>query len=97
MRLPPGVDRLGGLTITEEGRIISGQETPQGLPGGPWYGYDVLCQLKAADGNEMIQGWRAHGIRERIETFTGATLRHVIQDAGVDMFKLVFVHFDFSQ
>lgn len=57
----------------------------------------MLCQLKEADANELIQGWRVHGIRECIEQFLNVTLRRVLQDAGVDMSKLGFVHFDFSQ
>ncbi|QLI70960.1 uncharacterized protein G6M90_00g071210 [Metarhizium brunneum] len=102
VELPPGVDCFGGFTINKEGNIISGQETIQGAPGGPWREYDevwrhqMLCQLKEADANELIQGWRVHGIRERIEQFLNVTLRRVLQDAGVDMSKLGFVHFDFT-
>lgn len=102
VNLPPGVDRFGGLTINDEGNIVSGQETMQGLPGGPWHEYhdvwshQILCQVKAADGSEVIQGWRAHGIRERIEQFASTKLRNIIKDEGVDMSKLAFVHVDFS-
>lgn len=101
--LPPGVDRFGGLTINAAGDIVSGQETMQSSPGGPWKEYDdvwrhqLLCQLKGADNSEVIQGWKANGLRERIDNFSRAKLRSVIEQAGVDMSKLAFVHLDFSQ
>lgn len=100
VKLPPGVDRFGGLTIAE-GQIVSGQATLQELPGGPWRAYDevwkhqISCQMKDADGSELIDGWRANGIRERIELFSNK-LGDVIKDAGVDASQLVLVHTDFS-
>lgn len=102
-KLPPGVDRFGGLTIDDMGNIVSGQETLQGVPGGPWYEYEevwrhqLLCQLKEADKSPVIEGWRMNGIRDRIEQFSCVALRPVIQNTGIDMSKLAFVHLDFSK
>ncbi|MGH7960874.1 MAG: hypothetical protein ACRERD_03470, partial [Candidatus Binatia bacterium] len=101
--LPPGVDRFGGMTIDGQGNIVSGQPTVPGFPGGPWREYheicrhQLLCQLEDADASEMIEGWRANGIRERIDHFGNTILRDVMQDAGLDLSKLAFVHADFSQ
>ncbi|KJZ71376.1 hypothetical protein HIM_09217 [Hirsutella minnesotensis 3608] len=102
MELPPGVDRYGGFTIDDQGNILSGQETIVAVPGGPWSDYDdywrhqLFCQLIEADSNSIIQGWRAHGIRERVDTFMREKLRDIINNAGLNLTKLAFVHADFT-
>lgn len=102
-KLPPGVDRYGGLTIDDKGNIVSGQESMQGVPGGPWHEYEdvwrhqLLIQLKQADDSPVVDGWRANRIRDRIEQFSNAVLHDVIKDAGIDVSKLAFVHLDFSK
>ncbi|KZZ88518.1 Aminoglycoside phosphotransferase [Moelleriella libera RCEF 2490] len=102
VKLPPGVDRFGGLTINEKGDIVSGQEALQPVPGGPWPEYadvwkhQLRCELKQADNSTVVRGWQANGIRERIDRFSSGALSNVIRDGGVDMTKLALVHQDFT-
>ena len=103
MKLPAGVDRFGGLTFDDQGSIISGQETLQLIPGGPWQEYhqywrnQLICQLNCADRSDLIDGWRAHGVRERLEQLNDEKFHDILKDGGVDMSKLALVHTDFSQ
>ena len=100
-KLPSGLNRHGGLTIDEQGAIVSGQSTMQ--EGEPQTRYEdhwaanLQWQLKEADESAMIQGWRENGIRERVDRFVATKIGDVIQTAGVDSSKLALVHLDFSE
>ena len=91
------------MTINDQGEIVSGQETFQGLPGGPWREYDqvwrhqIICQLNSADSNPLMQGWHLNGIRQRINRFVDRRLQDVLVSSGVDTSQRGFVHLDFSK
>lgn len=60
VKLPPGLDRHGGLTIDKQGAIVSGQSTLQ--EGEPWTKYEdhwvanLELKLKEADESAVVQG-----------------------------------------
>jgi hypothetical protein len=71
--LPHSITGYGGVTFDDQENIISGPMTTVGE--GPWSTYEesfaawLRLALQEADKNEYIQGWRANGVRERLERF----------------------------
>ena len=99
--LPIGVDHFGGLTINDHGNIVSGQATL--VKGGPWESYEeylrakMEIQLEDVE-TEVIKGWRANGVRERIDKFIyGGKHDSLVKAAGIDIKKFCLVHHDFSK
>lgn len=99
--LPAGVAAYGGLRITDEGAIVGGDMTT--LPGGPWATYGgflrarLRSQLGGADGSEVLQGWRPHGVRGRVDAFLDSRLESALEEAGVDTAARALVHGDLSR
>lgn len=99
--LPAGVTTYGGLRISDEGGIVSGQMTT--LKGGPWDTYGgflrarLLSQLGGADGSEVLQGWRPNGLRDRVDAFLDSRLEKALDEAGVDTMARALIHGDFSR
>ncbi|KJZ76369.1 hypothetical protein HIM_04098 [Hirsutella minnesotensis 3608] len=101
VKLPPGVNSHGGLTIDEAGKIVSGQATLQEQPDGPWASYEALWlaqfheKLREADRSGSIKGWHENGVRQRIDLFINAKLCQTIHD-HVDTAGLSLIHTDFT-
>jgi hypothetical protein len=99
--LPSTVTSYGGLTVSEEGEIVSGQMTT--LQGGPWSTYDAFlrakleAQLEGADKSPALDGWRENGIRERVGEFLSSRLGTKLLESGVDGTQRVLVHGDLSE
>lgn len=72
-QVPSSIRGYGGLTFSDEGKIINGPTTIPG--GGPSPTHSALyqdylqTQLKSADESEVIRGWRNTSVRERIDKF----------------------------
>ncbi|TAQ88973.1 hypothetical protein B7494_g2714 [Chlorociboria aeruginascens] len=72
-QLPKSITGFGGVTFDDAGNILSAAMTSVGA--GPWPSYEASFKgqlevaLKNADGNPYIQGWRANGVRERLDAF----------------------------
>ncbi|CAK96996.1 phosphotransferase enzyme family protein [Aspergillus niger] len=68
----PSVITYGGLGLSSDGSIISAEMTTTN--GGPWSTYEMLLkarlqhELHDADTSPVINGWRDHGVRERLES-----------------------------
>src|SRR3569833_724810 len=98
--LPPSVKTFGALTFAEDGTIVTGEF--QLLKGGPWERYaDVWVarlrmQLADSEKSPVLEGWKARGVRERLEAFLadGGVERCL---EGVDVEKKVLVHGDLSE
>lgn len=69
LELPPGVTCFGGPTIDYNGDIISGQETLQALPGGPWHEYGQSWTL--SDALSVQRSWPQEG-HPRMESPRGS-------------------------
>jgi hypothetical protein len=95
--LPETVDSFGGLTI-KDGKVVSGQPTV--ALGGPWKTYEEFwvglleIELSQADGNPVLEGWRANGVRERVDKFLSQGVRGLLADVEVTR---VFCHGDLSK
>lgn len=99
-QLPESIEYFGGLTLDHEGLPISAAMTS--VDAGPWTSYEeswrerLRVGLEKADANQFIKGWRANGVRERLEAFVengvAAQCRSL---ASKD--KKVVVHADFSK
>ncbi|KAI0898664.1 hypothetical protein F4806DRAFT_507438 [Annulohypoxylon nitens] len=72
-QLPESITGFGGVTFDENGQIVSAAMTSVGA--GPWLSYEssfkgrLEVALQRADSNPYIQGWRANGIRDRLDAF----------------------------
>lgn len=94
------VDKFGSMTFGKEGQVVPG-EMPL-LEGGPWSSYAALwaarmrLKLENADNSSVLNGWRANGVRERIENFITQGGIDKLLD-GVDTQQKVLVHGDFSE
>lgn len=64
---------FGGVTFDDTGHIVSTAMTSVGV--GPWSSYEASFEgrlevaLQKADANPYIQGWRANGVRGRLDAF----------------------------
>lgn len=72
-KLPDSITSFGGATFDDNGYIVSAAMTSIGA--GPWLSYEdsfkarLKVALRKADANPYIQGWRANGVRERLDAF----------------------------
>lgn len=72
-KLPNSITGFGGVTFDDAGHIISAAMTSVGA--GPWPSYEASFKgrlevaLRKADENPYIKGWRANGVRERLDAF----------------------------
>ncbi|KAI0107221.1 kinase-like domain-containing protein [Nemania sp. FL0031] len=72
-QLPESITGFGGVTFDENGRIVSAAMPSVGA--GPWLSYEssfkgrLEVELQEADANKYVQGWRANGIRDRLDAF----------------------------
>ncbi|UNI15537.1 hypothetical protein JDV02_002063 [Purpureocillium takamizusanense] len=102
VKLPPNVTCHGGLTIGNNGQVMSGQGTLQEMKGGPWkhfaesWAFNMQGKLKEADESEVIGGWTANGLRNMVEDFIVSGLSSTLRDAEVDATSLVLLHKDFT-
>ncbi|KAF7294655.1 Aph phosphorylate [Mycena indigotica] len=95
---PTSVDTFGGLSFTPSGDITTSMH-PDGL-GGPfssahaqWLSMLTL-RLRDAEANSVIEGWKANGLRDRIEAFVAShKFSAIINQAATEP---VFVHGDFN-
>ncbi|KAK0701157.1 hypothetical protein B0T21DRAFT_435197 [Apiosordaria backusii] len=98
--LPPTITGYGGLTFNEAGEIVSAAMPTVGA--GPWPSYEASFQyrlelaLKKADANPYIKGWRANGLRERIDAFVQRGVPAQFEGLS-DKDEKVVVHCDFSK
>lgn len=104
VQLPAGVTSLGGMTISSDGVIVTGQRPL--LPGGPWPSYaDMLAsklrfQLDGdAEQSTVLRGWRENKVlREKLGAFISSpVIERVLQRGGVDADQRVLTHGDFSK
>lgn len=98
--LPKSIKGWGGVTFDDNGFLVSAPMSSVGA--GPWSSFEdsyhgrLKVALTKADASPHLQGWRANGIRERIDAFieTGLSTQfsHMIskQDKTI-------VHADFSE
>ncbi|KAJ4251519.1 hypothetical protein NW762_011506 [Fusarium torreyae] len=72
-KLPDSYIGIGGLSFDETGRIVSAVSSIGGL--GPWSSYQESFKtqlhhaLEKADSSQYIRGWRANGVRDRLDRF----------------------------
>lgn len=98
--LPSTITGYGGLTFNEGGEIVSAAMPTVGA--GPWPSYQASFQyrldlaLKKADSNPYIKGWRANGLRERIDAFVQRGVPAQFESLS-DKDDKVVVHCDFSK
>ncbi|KAF7587875.1 hypothetical protein BBP40_006611 [Aspergillus hancockii] len=97
-QLPENIT-FGDVTFDDTGDIVSTAMTSVGA--GPWPTYEASYKgqlrvvLKEVDANRYIEGWRANGVRERLDAFVERSVPtqfgslHSVQDS-------VIVHADFS-
>jgi hypothetical protein len=98
--LPPNLDRYGGLTFDNTGKIVIGQFPL--LEGGPFDSYAEVWtarlrqQLQEADNSPLLGGWRGNGVKDRIEKFLAEDgLKQAL--SGVDVAAKALVHGDLSK
>ncbi|KAK3302842.1 phosphotransferase enzyme family-domain-containing protein [Chaetomium strumarium] len=72
-QLPESIKGWGGLTFDDSGAIVSAPMPTVGA--GPWsspeesYKDRLKAALARVDVNPHLQGWRANGVRERVDAF----------------------------
>lgn len=72
-QLPETITAFGGVTFGENGQMVSAAMPTVGE--GPWPSYEasfrgrIEVAFQKADANPHIQGWRAKGIRNRLNAF----------------------------
>jgi len=94
------ITQFGGLTFDNESNIISAPMTSTGI--GPWPSYEAAFKarlkqaLRKADENPYIQGWRANGVRARLEAFVERGLPASFEPLESRNQKVI-VHADFSK
>ncbi|KAF9903599.1 hypothetical protein EC991_003511 [Linnemannia zychae] len=97
VELPDTVTALGGLSFDDQGEIVSAEMTL--LNGGPFENQEDLlkahfkAQLEESE-SVVIEGWRANGVRERVEKFVNTGIKENLKDCTDT--KRVMVHSDFT-
>jgi hypothetical protein len=72
-QLPSTITGFGGVTFNENGQILSAAMPTFGE--GPWSSFEAYFRrrievaFKTADTSPYIQGWRANGVRDRLDAF----------------------------
>lgn len=96
-QIPEGATAFGALTFLD-GKIVSGQMPL--LKGGPWGTYSALwvaklqAQLEDSENSALLEGWRAGGIRDRLDRFLADGVDKLLEE--VDVKQRVLVHGDLS-
>jgi len=98
--LPLSITGFGGLSYDKQGRIVSDVMTT--VDEGPWDTYEqsfegrLRVALRKSDDNPYIKGWRANGIRERLEAFIEKGLHEQFKSLSSPEAKTI-IHADFSE
>lgn len=95
-RLPPSIDRYGGLTFGGDGSYISG---PLSIyDAGPFDDYSGLLRatmdtkINEADGSPQVNGWQSNKIRQRLDAFLRDGLPDLMKSIALP--EKVLVHAD---
>ena len=97
-QLPATVEGYGGLNFGPSGEYVSGPLSI--LHAGPFTSYGdfvkatIQSKLTKADTDSQVEGWRANGIRSRLDKFIAEELDATMKNMGT--FPKVLVHADFS-
>ncbi|KAJ0116818.1 hypothetical protein J7T55_009969 [Diaporthe amygdali] len=103
VQLPAGVTGLGGMTLTSDGAIVTGQRSI--LPGGPWPSYANMLASKLqfqlggdAEHSAVLRGWRDNGaLRAKLDDFISSpAIAKVLARGRVDANHRVLTHGDFT-
>jgi hypothetical protein len=98
-KLPETVKSIGGLTFDEDNHVISAQMTL--YKGEPCADYLEFMRamfrnkLAEVDENPVIEGWKANGVRARLDEFIKSGLPEILKD--LQNVRKVIVHSDFSE
>ncbi|KAF7557456.1 hypothetical protein G7Z17_g659 [Cylindrodendrum hubeiense] len=98
--LPATIEGWGGVTFDDSGAIVSAPMCTVG--DGPWSSLEdsfrgrLKVKLAKADENPYLQGWRANGVRERIDAFIEHGLPAQSSDLTSKQDRAI-VHADFSE
>ena len=96
--LPATIRDYGGLDFSPSGEYVSAPLSI--LDGGPFTTYadlvkaTIQSKLSKADGDPQVQGWRANGVRARLDKFIAEGFHAAMEKMGT--FPKVLVHADFS-
>lgn len=99
-KLPESIASFGGVTFDDAGRTISTAMASVGA--GPWPSYEASFKgqfevaLREADSNAYIKGWRANGVRERLDAFIERGIPAQFEALGSKEDRVI-IHADFSK
>ncbi|KAF4634752.1 hypothetical protein G7Y89_g3359 [Cudoniella acicularis] len=97
--LPESIASFGGVTFDDTGRPISTAMTSVGA--GPWSSYEASFKgrlevaLQKADANPYIKGWRANGVRQRLDAFVERGVPAQFEALGSKQDRVI-IHADFT-
>jgi hypothetical protein len=99
-QLPSTITGFGGVTFNESGQILSAAMPTFGE--GPWSSLEayfrrrIEVEFKTADTSPYIQGWRANGVRDRLDAFVerGLSAQFEFLESKDEM---CITHADFSE
>ena len=97
--LPESIRGWGGVTFDDGGAIVSAAMISVGA--GPWTSFEesyrgrLKEKLSIADANLYLQGWRANGVRERVDAFIEHGLGAQFSNLASKQDKTI-IHADFS-
>ena len=98
IELPPSVRDYGGLGFGSSGEYVSAPLSIMDAGPFPTYGElvkaTVQSKLNKADTDPQVDGWRANGVRTRLEKFLVEGLHVAMKSMG--SFPKALVHADFS-
>ena len=98
IQLPATIQEYGGLGFGPSGEYVSAPMSF--LDAGPFPTYEDLLKatiqskLAKADNDPQVQGWRANGVRARLDEFIAEGLHTSMESMG--SFPKTLVHADFS-
>ncbi|KAI3325201.1 kinase-like domain-containing protein [Xylariaceae sp. AK1471] len=97
--LPESINGWGGVTFDDGGAIVSASMTSVGA--GPWPSFEdsyrsrLKVALSKADTNPYLKGWRANGVRERVDAFIERGLAAQFSDLTSKQDRTI-IHADFT-
>ena len=97
-QLPATIRDYGGLDFSPSGEYVSAPLSI--MDAGPFTSYadfvkaTIQSKLAKADTDPQVQGWRANGVRARLDKFIAQGLHVAMENMGT--FPKVLVHADFS-
>lgn len=98
--LPASITGFGGVTFDGNGDIVSTAMTSVGTGPCPTYEASFKSRLEVAlqkaDKNPYIKGWRANGVRERLDPFVERGVLAQFEDLGSKQDRVI-IHADFSK